>query len=327
MIDLLKASRVLLFVGLLLPLAGCSTFGKPSQREVEIEEGHQRFQELLERQRAKAQYVEAKSEPDDRTYEELIREGDSLRDTGQPERAIWTYLRAERKDGSRSVARDRIGFLHLARDPRRAAAIFKDVIKAHPDTAAAHTGLALASMATGQTRDARTAAEKAVALDDSQLSAWGVIGVLRDQDGDHAEAKTIFQRILKERPGDPTSLNNLGLSFLRSGQPERAEESFREGLLRAPEDVSLHSGLGIALSQQEKHEEAFGHFLKAGNEQAAHNNLGYLHYLKGNFEAALEEYERALLAGGTETPQVLRNLELARRALHDRDESTVVRNP
>lgn len=322
------AGRALLLAVFLTPLVGCSTFGKPSEREMEIEQSHQRFQELLERQRAKAESAEVQSEPDARTYQELIREGDSLRDTGQPERAIWAYLRAERKDKEAPTARERIGFLHLGRDPRRAAAIFQDVIKTHPDSASAHAGLALASMAIGKEQDARTAAERAVSLDETLLSAWGVIAVLRDQDGEYAEAQAIFRRILEQRPGDPTSLNNLGLSLLRGGRPEQAEEAFREGLLRAPNDASLHSGLGIALSQQEKYEEAFGHFLKAGDEQAAHNNLGYLHYLKGDYEAALEAYERALLAGGSETPQVLRNLELAKRALHDgHDASEVVKNP
>jgi Flp pilus assembly protein TadD len=309
-----------------LLLVGCSSFGQPSDRELEMEAGHKRFQEMLERQRAKAEYVEMEPEPKERSYEELIREGDSLRETGQPERAVWTYLRAERKNKDRSTAKERIGFLHLGRDPRRAAAIFGDVIAAHPESAPAHAGFALASMALGNKEAARTAALQAVQLDETLLAAWGVLGVLQDQDGNYGEAQDIYTRALEQRPGDPTFLNNLGLSYLRSGEPKRAEEAFRQGLLRAPDDVSLHSGLGIALSDQGKHEEAFEHFLKAGDEQTAHNNLGYLHYLKGNYDAALEEYELALLAGGDDTPRVLRNLELAQRALHDRRGPAGVQN-
>ena len=66
---------------------------------------------------------------------------------------------------------------------------------------------------------------------------------------------------------------------------------------------------------------AFDAFQRAGSEQVARSNLGYVCFLNGDYERAVAEYKRALLVGGEQRLLVLRNLLAARRAEKELDAS------
>ena len=84
------------------------------------------------------------------------------------------------------------------------------------------------------------------------------------------------------RPHDSRILNNLGVAYLRSGQPERAEPLLRAALREDQRDVALRqNNLGMALAMQGRFDEALEAFRRAGDEQSALSNLGYAHYARG----------------------------------------------
>ena len=66
-----------------------------------------------------------------------------------------------------------------------------------------------------------------------------------------------------------------------------------------------------AYFQQGLYEEALEAFRRFGDEQAAHNNLGYVYFLNRDVERAIEQYEAALRYEGVGRLQVLRNLRAA----------------
>jgi tetratricopeptide (TPR) repeat protein len=70
----------------------------------------------------------------------------------------------------------------------------------------------------------------------------------------------------------------------------------------------------MALAMQGRFAEALEAFRRAGDEQSALSNLGYAHYARGEYDQAIEQYEKALLAGGKANVDVVRNLEAARHA-------------
>ena len=70
----------------------------------------------------------------------------------------------------------------------------------------------------------------------------------------------------------------------------------------------------MALAMQGRFDEALEAFRRAGDEQSALANLGYAHYARGEYDQAIAQYEKALLAGGKANVEVVRNLEAARRA-------------
>ena len=70
----------------------------------------------------------------------------------------------------------------------------------------------------------------------------------------------------------------------------------------------------MALAMQGRFDAALASFRTAGDEQSARANLGYARYVRREYDQAIAEYEKALLAGGKANVEVVRNLEAARRA-------------
>ena len=68
----------------------------------------------------------------------------------------------------------------------------------------------------------------------------------------------------------------------------------------------------------QRYDDALDAFQRAGSEQVARNNLGYVCFLNGDYERAIAEYEEALLTGGDQKLLVLRNLRAAEKALDAR---------
>jgi len=158
--------------------------------------------------------------------------------------------------------------------------------------------------------------ERAVALDPESPRAQEALGVRLDQVGRREEAGRHLEKALALRPRDGRILNNAGFFHLRHGDYARAEDLFRRALREDTRDEPVRSrNLGMALAMQGRFDEAFKAFRKAGDEQSARNNLGYAHHLRGEYEAAIDEYQRAIVAGGDASVQVVRNLESAKRAL------------
>jgi Flp pilus assembly protein TadD len=87
----------------------------------------------------------------------------------------------------------------------------------------------------------------------SDMSAQAYVA---DRLGDHAEAQRLYQSALKIAPGDPTVLNNLGLSYALSKQLKKAEETLREASAQGAGDERIRANLALVLSLEGKFGEA-----------------------------------------------------------------------
>jgi Flp pilus assembly protein TadD len=112
-------------------------------------------------------------------------------------------------------------------------------------------------------------------------------------------------------PTDRDILNNLGVTLLLDDQIEESTRLFERATLLYPDDIVLQNNLGLAYGLNEDYKRAFRAFSKLGDKRSAHNNLGYVYFLNGRLDAALTEYETALLAEGSDHMIVLRNIEAA----------------
>jgi tetratricopeptide (TPR) repeat protein len=95
------------------------------------------------------------------------------------------------------------------------------------------------------------------------------------------EARAIFGRLAKDHPGHPdyqvdlaAASNNLGIRFMRTGQPEKAEGVFRDAL-------DLYQRLPR------------GHADNPGQVAGIHNNLAGVYFEKREYARALPGYETA----------------------------------
>jgi Flp pilus assembly protein TadD len=304
-----SALAALLAVG---GLAGCSLFAGPlAKEETQLDP---RYRAVLEQQKARAGAAPSRAPAQAKeSFEEKLAKGDRLRSAGQEKEALFSYLAAVRMKPDDPAPRARIGLMHLRDDPERSEGIFRGILQQEPDSASALTGLGLSLLGQDRAAEARAPLERAVELDPESALALSALGIVCDRLGDPASGMH-YQRLAAERrPGDPSILNNLGASCLLDGDLECAEGAFREALLLDPQDPTLHNNLGLALARQRRYGDALDAFRRGGSERAALNNLGWGYYLNGDYDAAVTQYEKALLVQGESelAVKVLDNLKLA----------------
>ncbi len=82
------------------------------------------------------------------------------------------------------------------------------------------------------------------------------LGVERLTEGELGTAIELFEKALQHDSGFSQALVNLGVALRRSGQPERAEESFRLALAADPREMAAASNLASLYLAQGRREEA-----------------------------------------------------------------------
>ncbi|PQV52099.1 tetratricopeptide repeat protein [Paraburkholderia sp. BL21I4N1] len=132
----------------------------------------------------------------------------------------------------------------------------------------------------------------------AHVDALHLLGVLRHQQGQHAEAAELVRRAVKLRPEDAALQLNLGNALKALGQIDDAIEQFRNALTLAPSFPMAHYNLGNAYASQGRHEDAADAFEKSlrlqPDDASSHNNLGNARHALGQHEEAIASFTRAL---------------------------------
>jgi Flp pilus assembly protein TadD len=306
-------------LGLLLLETGCASlpFGGPDKFDAASQAKRIREQQAM---RAAADANGAARKPI--ALEDRLHQGDVLRGSGDYAGAMWQYLRAHEQDPQNSAPIARMASLHLLSDPRQAESMFRNLVVEHPDNGAAHTGLGLALIDRKDWNGARETLTRALELSPSSATAYSALGVCLDRMGEHDGARAAYRSAIALHPHYYEALNNLGVSYLTTQEFDAAAETLRKASQQQDGDPAVFNNLGLALGRLGRHDEALAAFRKGGAEQAARNNLGFVHYLNESYDRAIEEYERALLVDGDQRLLVLRNLRAAKRAKEERHAST-----
>ncbi|MBW2232216.1 MAG: tetratricopeptide repeat protein [Deltaproteobacteria bacterium] len=248
------------------------------------------------------------------SFEEEITLADNLRDSGQNPEAAWHYVRAMQLKEENPLPRQRLGYMQLSRDVRRAEKIFEALVEEHPELSSGHVGLGLARIAKGDHTSARIALETALELDSNSAEAHMGLGMLDDQVGAYDLAAAHYEQAHLSDPQGYEIQNSRGISLLRSGEFELAIEAFRDAIYLEPRDPTLYNNLGIALGQLGDYRGAYENFKEYSTEADALNNLGYVCLINGESGQAIKYFERSLLAGPSDRTKVLVNLRAAEDA-------------
>jgi Flp pilus assembly protein TadD len=250
------------------------------------------------------------------TLDEHLAKGDEQREKGDHPRALWSYLLAHRLDTKDPRPIGRIGTLHLSREPERAEVIFRQLLLQGDDDALARTGLGLALIARGAWGEAVVELRQAVDEDEGLAATHNALGVALDRQKQYEAARWHYRRATEIQPRSHEPWNNLGVSLLATGDYASAVEALQEAGRLEARDAATWNNLGVALGRMQRYDAALEAFRKAGDERTAQNNLGYVHYLNGDYDGALVAYERALHAAGKaeERLPVLRNARVAQQA-------------
>jgi tetratricopeptide (TPR) repeat protein len=113
-----------------------------------------------------------------------------------------------------------------------------------------------------------------------------------------------YKKALEYEPGDIRSNNALGLWYLRRGQFEKSEPFFLRAIETSternpnPYDGEPYYNLGLCLTYQQRHKEAYKAFYKATWSKTWKDNgffcIGQLDLLNGEFELAVEHLKQSL---------------------------------
>jgi Flp pilus assembly protein TadD len=303
--------RGVLALALALPLAGCAGFpgGDPSA-------GSLREHRAYMAKRAAAEAADVEKEP--RSFDETIAAARRFHRNGQVDQAMRLYFDAYRLDPQDPRAQEGIAFLQLDTQAARAERVLKKVAAENPQRSMTQVGLGLARYAQGDAAGAAAALESAVELRPDSADAHESLAVVLSRLGRHGEALIHAERARTLAPDESEIANNLGFSYLMSGDAVRAEENIRDAIALDDSHPLYRNNLAISLGRQGRYDEALHEFRLAGNEQAAHNNIAYLYYLDGRLDEAVSHFETAVLAQGDDTATALRNLNAALNARGER---------
>ena len=108
----------------------------------------------------------------------------------------------------------------------------------------------------GKLPEAREVLSRSYPAERPDANILSVRGAVEDKIGDHANAQRFYLDALKIRPGEPTILSNLGLSYALSKQLELAEKALREASASPKADQRIRQNLALVLALQGKFGEA-----------------------------------------------------------------------
>lgn len=149
--------------------------------------------------------------------------------------------------------------------------------------------------ASGHDAEATALYERAGALDPSLRSQVAhPLAVLYERQGDHTRALQAYRRALAAQPHNGDILNDLGCYYLQIGQPDAAEEQFRQALRHGTDSPRLRVNLGICLARQRRYQEAYAMFEPAVGPAAAHSNVGVIAARNGDLDTARHAFHQAL---------------------------------
>lgn len=209
-----------------------------------------------------------------------------------------------------------------------------ELVVFHPDYAPAYLDLGALFKQAGDTRNALAAYEKACALEPLNASClrcladFYFVELKRNED-----AEALYEKIVSLSPEDEEALLMLGNLSTIQRRFEKALQAFLKVLVRNPahefagkmfdelaakiKEKSIVSSPDLlledarVLAQRGRSDQAIytlEKLLSAFPDHAiAHNDLGFLHYRKGEVEKALAHYEKAISID-RKNPTVLKNL-------------------
>jgi len=109
---------------------------------------------------------------------------------------------------------------------------------------------AAADFQEGRVADAESALESELRAHPQDLSALSLMAVILDSQRKYSAAEEFYRRALQIAPGSPVILNNLGNHDLATGNPKKAEESFRRVVTIDPHHVNANLQLAEMSLQQ-----------------------------------------------------------------------------
>lgn len=140
----------------------------------------------------------------------------------------------------------------------QATAVLESTATRHPEDLQVLAAYGKALADAGRPREAAAVLERAHTPEKPDWSVLSAQGAVADQLGNHAGALDYYEAALKLRPGDPTVLSNMGLSYALARELPRAEEVMRLAAADPKADMRVRQNYALVLSLEGKFKQAEG---------------------------------------------------------------------
>lgn len=172
-----------------------------------------------------------------------------------------------------------------------------------------------------------SAGEVAAAVsEDVRVAAlrWNDYGIGLLLQGDLRGAERAFLKVTEIDPSYADGFVNVARVRVQEGDPAGAQEMLNEALELSPGLAKAHYFYGLTLKTEGHYDRALEHFVAAAEsyprDRVVRNQIGRIHFLKREFDRAVEELEKTL-AIDPEDLEAHYNLMLSYQGLGDSDKA------
>jgi Flp pilus assembly protein TadD len=130
--------------------------------------------------------------------------------------------------------------------------------------------------------------------DPKNLSAQFRLGVIYTQLKHFDDAVTIWQTYLKTSGNCAIGYSNLGFCYELWGKSDKAENAYKAGLAREPDNTVCKNNYALFLARQDRIEEAAKVWRTFLSEAEVHYNIASVYQMTGRRPLARDEYHEAL---------------------------------
>jgi protein O-GlcNAc transferase len=150
----------------------------------------------------------------------------------------------------------------------------------------------------GAVENAKRLYREVLTADPENAAAYGNLAIIAAQQGDLASAERLMRQEIRLRPNTPAGYHNLGSVLQQQGRLADAIAAHRHAIKLKPGYAEAFLALGNGLRQQGNFEEAMGSYRAAvaarHDYPEAHNNIGVLLQTQGRLDQAAAAYHEAV---------------------------------
>ena len=160
----------------------------------------------------------------------------------------------------------------------------------------ADTRFAAGQLAESQGDVARAMVQYRAALktDPNHKDALFRLAALDTQARQFNEAIGLWQRYVQVTKQSPEAYNDLALCYEQAGKLEEAEQSYKAGISRNPDNAACRANYGLMLARADRIDEAIAQLQTVLTPAEVHYNLGSVFEQKGKTAEAKAYYRKAL---------------------------------
>lgn len=219
------------------------------------------------------------------------------------EGASEIYRQILRADPDSFPALNNLGVLYAAMGKYpEAAQIYERALGVKPDSFPLLVNLGLAYFKSGNLNSAVRPLNKAVSLRPDSFQARSLLGMAYFGRKNYRLAADQFARLAAAKPDNSTLQFLLAQSYLQSGQDQKLLDYFEQIQKRSPNSFSVHMLLGEADDGLDRAAAAIREFKTAAalapNQPGVHFGLGYLYWKNHQYDLAAPAFQREIEAGG-----------------------------